>query len=283
MQNTHISSNQNPIHKQLPEKSNSEQIKSTITKPGQITKKLKKKKSLLLISISLIIALLLFISASIIIVKSIKKQDEPISNNNNTSIVATSSSSSTTTSMSLTTTTMSNSTSSTTTTSIPVPGPYDNWNTYTNSRYNYTLRYPDGWIIDVFEVYECPPMVDGCTTVEHEGDIVEIAKEGGASGIRIKVDNSIDTNMEGSCLILTTGENIDIDGEEFITFYDSDSAIYTIGKDYKTLDSGGSSFLCPYPFWKINGNTYHIAAAPMIGISTEDNETIIAILESLDF
>ena len=256
-------------------------------KTGQTSplgRKAKRKKSKLFLFISFIVALLLFISAGIIMIKSSKKRDTPTSNSTDTDTITTSSSSSsTTTSMSLTTTTMSNSTCSTTTTSIPAPGPYDNWNTYTNSRYNYTLRYPDGWIIDVFEVYECPPMVDGCTTVEHEGDIVEIAKEGGASGIRIKVDNSIDPNMEGSCLILTTGENVTIDGEEFITFYDSDSAIYTIGKDYKTLNSGGNSFLCPYPFWKINGNTYHIAAAPMIGISAEDNDTIDAILESLDF
>jgi hypothetical protein len=166
----------------------------------------------------------------------------------------------------------------------PSEDPYAGWNTYTNSRYGYSIKYPNDWSVKVYDQQSCPdttPPTTGCTNVDHKGDLVELTKERGR-GFAIIVDNDASPNQGPSCSNVSLGKPITIDGTTLITFY-SNGAIHQVAKNYEEEILGGQPHICPYDYWEKDGNIYYIGGFQTTSPQSDDNATIIKMLISMKF
>ncbi len=165
----------------------------------------------------------------------------------------------------------------------PTLDPTADWNTYTNAKYGYSIRYPKSFQVVEVETLVPSPETGGYTTVKEKGDRVQI--QNGRSWFAIHIDNGFQYPSIGSTCLGKNDISISeilIDGD---ILYEIDSLItrgfLLIASKYEEKNLG-NQVLCPEIIWLHNNRRIKIAAE-IAGVAQEDNQVVRQILSTFKF
>lgn len=159
--------------------------------------------------------------------------------------------------------------------------PYEGWNTYTNSKYGYSLRYPSDWSVTEVEKTLCPQNGSGCDEVKEKGDKVLISNPDKTSQIIIKETTLSNSPIGSICTVFNTINEIYIDSQKLFFATGNQDGFLTVLSDYESNNINSQETTCFQDIWEYKGNKIKIYADPYIGVAQNENGTVRLILESL--
>ncbi len=166
--------------------------------------------------------------------------------------------------------------------SSTAPDPYSGWETYTNSLYGYSIKYPSTWSVRELPVNICPPEVVGCVGVTQKGEIAEFTEVGSPAGSVLwirAVDGSNPPSCENGCYNKSEAiiEAVTVDGQDRYLINR-----FELVPSYVEKMLGPNEAICPCPL-VVDGVLYQTSKGYNGDPGFNDYSLYKKVIETLDF